>query len=77
MRIHESIKKVIEELDPGVVVVDHLLNAGIDACDSLKREFVINSPNTLLDLSRALQPWLKGFWYYPAFVLSFCPDPKL
>lgn len=67
MRIYESAKKVIEELNPGVIVVDPMLNPGIDACYSLNRDFIISSPNTPLDLARAHQPWLKGFWYYPTF----------
>ena len=71
MRIYESFKKVIEELNPGVIIVDPMLNPGIDACYSLNREFVISSPNTPLDLARAHQPWLKGFWYYPTFVFPF------
>ena len=74
MRIYESVKKVIEELDPGVVVVDLLLNPGIDVRYSLNLEFVMSSPNTPLDIARAHQPWLKGFWYYPSFVVSFRPD---
>ena len=69
MRIYKSIKKVIQELNPGVVVIDLLLNAGIDACYSLNREFVVSSPNNPLDLSRDRQPWLKGFWYYPTYDL--------
>ena len=69
MRICDSIKRVIEELNPGIVVVDSLLNAGFDACYSLNRRFVVSSPNTPMDVARAHQPWLKGFWYYPTFVL--------
>jgi len=60
---------MVEELDPATVVVDSLLNAGIDACCSLKQRFVLNSPNTPIDLARLQQPWLKGLWYYPACVL--------
>ena len=52
MRICDSIKRVIEGLDPGIVVVDILLNPGFDACYSLNRKFVMSSPNTLLDVAR-------------------------
>jgi len=69
MRIYNGIAKLIEELNPATVVVDSLLNPGIDACYFLKRRFVLNCPNTPMDLARLQQPWLKGLWYYPAFVL--------
>jgi hypothetical protein len=63
-------------LNPAVVVIDFLLNPAIDACYSLNREFVMSSPNNPLDVSKAHQPWLKGFWYYPTFVLSSRRGPK-
>jgi len=69
MRIYGSIVRFIEELDPATVVVDSLLSPGIDACYSSKRRFVLNSPNTPMDLARLQQPRLKCLWYYPAFVL--------
>ena len=68
MRLYGSIRRMIEEIDPGIVVVDALMNAGFDACYSLNRRFVMNSPNTPIAVVRAHQPWLKGFWYYPLFV---------
>ena len=68
MRLYDSIKRIIEELNPGIVVVDTLFNAGIDACYSLDRRFVVNCPTTPMDVARPHQPWLKGLWYYPMFV---------
>lgn len=65
MRIYDSVVKVIEELNPALVVVDNLLNAGVDACHSLNQKFVLNSPNCATDVARTHQPWLKGFWRYP------------
>ena len=69
VRLCDSIKGIIEELNPDLVVVDSLLNAGFDACHFLNRRFVTSSPNTPMDIARAHQPWLKGVWYYPMFVL--------
>ena len=69
VRICESIKKIIEGINPDIIVVDSLFNAGFDACYSLNRSFVMNSPNTPTDIERFQLPWLKGFWYYPVFVL--------
>ena len=77
IKICDSIKKVIIELDPNVVVVDTLFNPGMDACYTLNRKFVANSPNTPLDMARSNQPWLKGFWYYPMFVHSPNLVPEL
>ena len=69
VRLCDSIKTMIEELNPDIVVVDCLMSAGFDACYSLNRRFVMNCPTPAMDIVRAHQPWLKGFWYYPLFVL--------
>lgn len=69
MRICDSIKKMIEEINPSIVVVDSLLYPGLDACYSLNRKFVMSSPNAPICLARGHQPWLEGFWYYLMFVL--------
>jgi len=69
MRIYDSIRKMIEEINPGIVVVDMLLNAGFDACYSLNRKFVMSVPNTLTDAVKPYLPWLKGRWCYPVCVL--------
>ena len=76
MEIYNSTKKVIEELKPDIVVVDSLLNAAFEACFVLNQKFVMSSPNTPLDISRFHQPWLKGLWYYPLFVLHFSIHKK-
>lgn len=73
MRICSSIIKLIEELNPGVVVVDTLLYPGFDACYSMNRKFVMNCPTTPLGVARWHQPWLKGFWHYPVFVFPSNP----
>ena len=68
MRIVHGTVKVIEELNPAVVVIDSLFGPGFDACHSTNRKFVMSSPNAPLDIARMHQPWLKGFWHYPVFV---------
>jgi hypothetical protein len=77
MRIYDSIVKLIEELDPSIVVVDGLLSAGLDACHSLNRKLVVSTPTPPADLAKEHQPWLKGLWYYPAFVVPSNLVPKL
>ena len=69
VRLCDNIKEIIGSIDPDIVVVDSLLNAGFDACRSLNRRFVMNSPNSPVDTARDYQPWLKGLWYYPMLVL--------
>ena len=69
MRIYDSIRKMIEEINPGIVVVDILLNAAFDACYSLNQKFVLSFPNPPTDILKQHLPWLKGFWYYPVCVL--------
>ena len=69
VRICDSIKKVIEGINPDIVVVESLLDAFFDACYSVNCRFVMSTPNTPMDIERPHLPWLKGFWYYPMFVL--------
>jgi len=69
MRIYESIRKMIGEINPGIVVIDILMNPGFDACYSLNRKFVASVPNTSTDATKTYLPWLKGYWYYPVCVL--------
>ena len=67
MLLCDSITRVTEELNLGIVVISTPIDAGFDACYSLNQRFVMSSPLTLMALVRAHQPWLKGFWYYPLF----------
>ena len=53
MPICDSIKQMIERINPNIIAVDNLLNAGFDVCYSLNWKFVITSPNTPVDLARA------------------------
>ena len=69
VRICDSIKKIIEGINPDIVVVDSLFNPGFDACYSLNCRFVMSTPNTPMVIERFHLPWLKGLWHYPTFVL--------
>jgi len=68
MRIYNGVVKLIEELNPSLIIVECLLNPAFDACHSMNRKFVMSSPNTPLDVARGQQPRLKGLWHYPMFV---------
>lgn len=76
MQVFDSIRKIIEELKPGIVVVDYLLNPGFDACRALNQEFVVNSPNPPLDVVRPHLPWLTGFWRFTGCVPTFHLGPR-
>lgn len=71
MKIYYSTRKILEELKPTIAVIDSLLSASFEACYPLNQKFVMNSPNTPLDITRMHQPWLKGLWYYPLSVPFF------
>ncbi|TFK33934.1 hypothetical protein BDQ12DRAFT_738513 [Crucibulum laeve] len=48
--------RIIEDVDPQVIVVDNLLNQGYDACEKLGREYVASGPFSLKDISLDKQP---------------------
>jgi hypothetical protein len=69
--LYQEILRLIEDIDPLVVVVDLLFGPGLDATSAMGRNRVIISPNTLKDTFVADQPWGAFFWKYPVYVLLF------
>ena len=65
VRLVESCKDIINAVNPGIVVVEAFFSAAVDACLSLNRRYIVNSPMALLDVARSLQPMWKTFFYYP------------
>ena len=63
--IYESCKKLINHIDPAIVVIDPLFPQGKDACTSLMRKYLILAPVSLKEIVMAVQPRLKRFWKYP------------
>lgn len=63
--IYVKMIDIIEEVDPAVVVLDTMLAPAFDAMRKTNRRHVILSPNQAAQVSFK-QPWLKGFWKYPA-----------
>jgi hypothetical protein len=63
-----SAKKIIEEVEPDVVVVEKLCAQAMDACKKLGRNFVLLSPVTFKETLVAVQPWGYGLWGWPAYV---------
>lgn len=67
--IFSEIAQVINETDPAVVVLDSIFAPAIDATRESKRLHSIISPNTIVDIFAAKQPWGGMFWKYPMSVL--------
>jgi hypothetical protein len=64
--IFKALRDVIDEVDPAVVVFDHIFRPAVDLIGNVNRRFVSISPNALLDLIPEIQPWGGMFWKYPA-----------
>ncbi|KAJ6437578.1 glycosyltransferase family 1 [Purpureocillium lavendulum] len=66
VRLYQHVRDLIIQLDPAVIVLDMSLRPALDATRDLNRNFVILSPNALVDTIAADQPWGKSLWKYPA-----------
>lgn len=65
MGIYNQIVKTIENVDPGLVVVDTMFTPAHDAMRQLQREHVLLSPNSVRDFGVASQRWGAMFWKFP------------
>lgn len=63
--IFQRMLRIIEEVDPAVVVLDLSLRPGVDATKQLNRRHAFVAPNPLSDVFFAQQPAGKMFWKYP------------
>ncbi|GKT44281.1 glycosyltransferase sdnJ [Colletotrichum spaethianum] len=66
VKIHDAVRDLIRDIDPALVVLDMLLRPGMDATRIDNRLHAVLSPNVLVDAFGIEQPWLSGFWKYPA-----------
>lgn len=66
LRVYNFTKDLISTLDPAVVAIDPILSQGIDACQTLKREYFILSPVSLQQHVMGVQPKAAVFWKFPA-----------
>ncbi|KAI0517720.1 UDP-Glycosyltransferase/glycogen phosphorylase [Xylaria bambusicola] len=71
LAIYEQLSRIIDEVNPAVVVLDTLFRPAIDATRDKNRLHAIISPNTLIENFPAEQPWGKMFWKYPALGSGF------
>ena len=61
-----SMRNLIEEVNPNVVVTDPLVYASLEASRGLNRSTAMISPNDLPTILGPLQPRGAVFWKYPA-----------
>ncbi|KAF5374555.1 hypothetical protein D9757_010159 [Collybiopsis confluens] len=61
-----SLENIVEAVNPDGVAIDSLWNTALDVSKKLGLKRVILSPNSPKDFIGMKQPWLGGFWKYPA-----------
>lgn len=65
VQIYKSFVRVVDDVQPDIIVVDSLLSPVLTACRHLKFKHLVLSPNTLKDFATALQPNGAMFWKFP------------
>jgi hypothetical protein len=69
--LYESCDRLIDEIDPAVIIVDTLFGPAVDAARDKRRLHALITPNILSDLLPAKQPAWTLFWKYPALGSGF------
>jgi len=69
VEIYESFVRVVDDVQPDIVVVDSLFSPVLTACHHLKLKYIILSPNTLKDFAAAVQPRAAVLWKFPMYVI--------
>jgi hypothetical protein len=67
IRGYLSAKKIIEDIEPDVVVIEKLCAQAMDACKKLGRKYICLSSVTFKETLIAVQPWGYGLWGWPAY----------
>lgn len=65
LEVYHNFMRVVEEVQPDMIVVDSLFAPALTACRHRNLKHVVLSPNTLKDFSAALQPWGAMLWKFP------------
>lgn len=65
LEIYKGAVRVIEDVDPAIVVVDNFFCPGLSACHHLQRNWLVLSPNSTKEFAAARQPNLAGLWKFP------------
>jgi hypothetical protein len=61
-----QLSKLIDEVDPAVVVLDTIFSPAIEATRAKNRLHAFITPNIVIDNFPSEQPWLGMLWKYPA-----------
>ena len=76
--IYQRCGEIVKEIRPAMVVVDSLLNPGLDMCrnwnngEGIERmKYIVINPIDLIHMLYMMQPSLGAFWKYPAFCSGF------
>jgi hypothetical protein len=64
--LYESCYRLIDEVDPALIIIDTFFSPAIDAVRDQRRLHALITPNILSDLLPAEQPAWTLFWKYPA-----------
>ncbi|KAI0160485.1 UDP-Glycosyltransferase/glycogen phosphorylase [Xylariaceae sp. FL1272] len=80
LAIYEQVGRIIDEVDPAVVVLDWILRPAVDATRDKNRLHAIISPNPLIESFAGDQSVGKLLWKYPALryitTMLWLPDLK-
>lgn len=68
---YTSCLRILDCVNPDLVVCDPLMSQGLEACNTRSRDVVVLSPNTFREILSRQQPLLQMLFRYPAFVFSF------
>ncbi|KAK4032974.1 glycosyltransferase family 1 protein [Parachaetomium inaequale] len=71
MAIYQRCLEVVEDVDPGLVVVDFAFRPAMDAVEQLNRHRAVISPLAMADIFATQQRYGAGLWKYPAWGTGF------
>lgn len=69
--IYHQLRRLIDQVDPAVVVLDIMFRPAMEVVQDLNRMHVVLSPNTLSDTFARMQPYGQVLWRYPAMGSGF------
>ncbi|KAE8350897.1 hypothetical protein BDV28DRAFT_150494 [Aspergillus coremiiformis] len=69
MTIYQDCFKLIQTLQPAIVVLDPIFLQAVEACRMLKQRYIALTPNTFKEL--APQPKLANLWKYPSMCSGY------
>lgn len=69
--IYQQLRRLIDEIDPAVIVLDIMFRPAIEAVEDSNRMRVVLTPNDLSLMLAPMQPYGQVFWKYPVFASGF------